>query len=208
MSNYNVSSLTTAVEVFRPPRLPRYVPDSAYLDAIRLYLRGGKPVVLAEVMNLSVAAVKELIVTREWARTAQRYREESHHAESAALSRLIHLALEQCTERIEHGDPRVTKSGVIIFAPVKAKDAAQIAALAIERRKVVNNAIDGVPDETQNDLARLFSLASKLRDIKREGEALTVEGDVERTEVPLEKIRPPSSAAVTNDNDDEDDDDD
>ncbi|MDE2022556.1 MAG: hypothetical protein KGI71_06635 [Patescibacteria group bacterium] len=205
MSNYNVSPLTTATEVFRPARLPRYVPDSAYLEAVRLYLRGGKPVVLAEVLNVSLAAVKELILTREWARTAQRYREESHHAESAALSRLIHLALEQVAERIERGDPHLTKSGHIIYAPIKARDLVTSAALLIERRRVINNAIDGVPDETQNDLARLFSLASRLRDIKRESESLTVEGDVEREPVPLEKIRPPSAAPVEIEEDDEDD---
>jgi hypothetical protein len=170
MANFNVSPLVTTQEVFRPPRLPKYVPDSAYLEAVRLYLRGAKPVVLAEVLNVSVPAARELQATKEWARTAQRYREETHHVESAALSRLIHMALEQCAERIEKGDPHVTKGGGIIYAPVKARDAATIAAIAIERRKMVNNAIDGVADETENDLTRLFSLAAKLRSLRQSTE--------------------------------------
>jgi hypothetical protein len=170
MANFNVSPLTTATEVFRPPRLPKYVPDSAYLEAVRLYLRGAKPVVLAEVLNVSVTAARELQSTKEWARTAQRYREETHHVESAALSRLINMALEQCAERIEKGDPHLTRSGGVIYAPVKARDAATIAALAIVHRKTINNAIDGVADETENDLTRLFSLAAKLRSLRQSTE--------------------------------------
>lgn len=157
--------------VMRPRSLPDRVPNVLYLEAIRAFLRGAKLPEVRELLNVPLPTVWDVVESEEWHRTCDIYRKELNFAETAFMTRAIGKALQVCIERLEQGDPVVSRKGVITYAPVKAKDAAAIAAVLMERREKVQRKLDGVPDnDPLEDLERLATIAGKLRELKQPAE--------------------------------------
>lgn len=154
----------------RPRRLPSIVSDTAYIEAVRLYLRGSSLQMLADFLVVPVAAVTELVRSREWAAQADLLRDETLHVEAAVMSRVISRSLAVCLERLEDGDHVIDKkTGMVFRQPVSAKDAASIAAVLFQQRERAHKVLDGKdPSETSgSDMTALVSIAKALGDAKR-----------------------------------------
>jgi hypothetical protein len=152
------------------PWLHRSITDDNYIAAVKLWLRGGTPEELVELLHpLPLRQLATLIAEPGWTHTANMYRRDVLQAEDAALSRLIHVALEHTAVRLQAGDEIVGKGGTIRVVKVKAKDAAAIAALFMERRAAIQRLLDGKPEEGEgDDLQRIFKVARALRAIDKE----------------------------------------
>ena len=71
--------------------------------------------------------------------------------------------MQKVAERLEHGDAHVTKSGLVVYKPVNAADAAAIAIRFAERKDQFERQIDGVPEpNTLDALENLFKVANIL----------------------------------------------
>lgn len=176
--------MPTAIAPQRPRTLPTYVTQTDYLEAVGLWLSGGKQGDVASLLRIPKSALNQVIHTAEWRNTADQYRASVALDEAGALSRLIHKALHATAVRLEQGDPHVLKSGDIIYKPVAAKDAAAIAALFIDRRKDVYKQIDGVREgldaESITDLIKIATALNKRYDVTPKPEAIDVTPEEEK----------------------------
>lgn len=163
--------LNQPVRAFYGPIARRLrIPETLYLEGVHWFLRGQKAKFIAEIWNCPVRTVLDVIASPEWGYTCDLHRDDVMKSESAVLTSLIGKALEATALRLERGDPKVLKDGEIVYAPVKARDAAAIAAVFMERRRDLHKKMDGVPDEANaaGEIERLFNVAQKLMAMKRD----------------------------------------
>lgn len=93
-------------------------------------------------------------------RTALRSRAAWRYAE------LVERAQSQLLERLEHGDPHVTKDGNIVYHPVKARDLMLIASVSQDKHALLTNGLAG----SRGVDKALASLADKLlKEVKKQG---------------------------------------
>lgn len=170
---------------YEPPTLPKQLPPTVtnrdFAEAVVIWLHGGKWEDVSALVGLPRAALRDLYVTEAWIDAAMQLRPRLRQIEATVLTNLISKAMQRVAERLEGGDIIVDNKGNQRVVPVKAKDAAQIAAIFMDRRKELHREIDGVvekgaPEEVENIL-RIAAALNQRYDVTPKREA--IEGEKE-----------------------------
>lgn len=174
------------MQTYEPPALPKQLPptvtDRDFAEAVVTWLHGGKWEDIAALVGLPRAALRDLYVTEAWIDAAMQLRPRLRQIEASALTHLISKAMQRVAERLESGDIVVDNKGNQRVVPVKAKDAAQIAAIFMDRRKELHREIDGTvepsaPEEVEHIL-RIATALNQRYDITPKRDAIEGEKEI------------------------------
>jgi hypothetical protein len=175
-----VNPLVTLPADYKPPRpyaLPPSVSDDQFVEAVGAWLFGDKPEDVAALLKMPLPSLQLMTNTAPWNAVVMRWREEVRKVEAGVLTRLIGKSLTAVATRLVDGDVVVGKTGQQYMKPVSAKDAAQIAALFMDRRRDVYRDIDGTSEKTDPDaIEDIIRIAAKMNrdyDITAKREPLT-----------------------------------
>lgn len=147
----------------RPAGFPARITDATYVVALRASLRGHKPDTIGDILSVPRHVAAEWMRTGEWARACRPFADDIRDVDIIVATSLSSLALQKVAERLEHGDAHVTKSGVVVYKPVDAMSATNIAMKLAERKDQLERQRDGIPEpNTIDTLENLFKVASIL----------------------------------------------
>lgn len=154
--------MSNALTIKRPHGLPKTCSDAALLEAVKAWLLGEPPRVVAEFLNVPIKTLPHWINSKEWnVIVSAAYLELQGYAHSK-LGRLVNLSLAELADRLENGDEHVTKDGVVVHIKIKGRDLATIATMLMDKQTEVKKRLDGIPDK-EDTFHELFELAAKLR---------------------------------------------
>jgi hypothetical protein len=132
-------------------------------------------------------------VIKEWSRypwftiILEEFRSENLSKLDAAFTEVIDKAIIEIKERLEKGDPYVTKSGKIVRKPVSIRDLAIVQAINIDKRQLLrgeptsrSSIAKESPEELLQSLADKFT---KIIDKKKQNQNTTIiEGEISDAE--------------------------
>ena len=152
----------------QPVSLP--LPSSEYppevvLGALSVYSETGNQTAAAEAHSVPVSTVHDWVNSSATAPLVSQLRSAIRFNYAHTIGRNIGISLAAMEERLVHGDMVMTKQGTIRAIPVKAKDAAVIASILIDKYQLL---ISGINEEQAGNrldavAARLEAATSKLR---------------------------------------------
>jgi hypothetical protein len=147
----------------RPSELPECVPDAHLVEAVGAWLQGEPAEHVAALLQLPVRSLPRVTMSIAWTTIAMQWRDELRKQEAATLTRLVGVAVHKAARRLEKGDVVIGKNGQQFIKPVSAKDAAQIAAIFMDRRRDLYKDIDGVPDAASpEEIEHIIKVAQAL----------------------------------------------
>ena len=140
-------------------------PPEVVLAALATYAETGNQTAAAENANVSHDAVSDWVKSDQATAITSTLRSAIRFNYAHTIGRSIGMSLACLTERLEHGDAVLTRQGTVRMIPVKAKDAAVIASIMIDKYQLL---ISGINEEQAGNrldavAARLEAATSKLR---------------------------------------------
>lgn len=131
------------------------------LTAAAQYVLLGSVRRVAAATGIPVRTIYDWTKTDWWETLVAQVRTEMEGELDATLSRIIQLSFASILDRLENGDCAVTSDGRMVRKPVSARDAMTILGMAIDKRKVLRDALAAQQRMPVRDLAE------RLRDLGR-----------------------------------------
>lgn len=131
------------------------------LEAAIAYLITGNTEDAGKLCNVPGRTIRDWMKTAWWEDVLSEARTIKQKELDALWTGLIHKSTSKLRERLDDGDPILTKAGEIKYLPVKAKDLAIITSIAVDKRALLR----GQPTSRTEKVTieeRLDRIGSKL----------------------------------------------
>jgi len=131
------------------------------LEAAMAYLvTGFNAAKAAKICGIPERTVREWTDTDWWPDVMAKAKLEKQAELDSNMTEIIHKAASRVRERLEQGDPFVTKDGTVQFKPVTAKDATMVTAIMADKRALIR----GEPTRRTQQVKE----SDRLEDIKKQ----------------------------------------
>lgn len=153
--------------------------DKKKTEAVVTYLALGKMPLVAAVVDVPVATLRQWKMQPWWKELEEEIRREDEYELDAKLSKLIDKSLDAVAERIDGGDFILdSKTGTVKRVPVKLKDVHRVAVDLVDKRSLIRGkprqAIEQQQAvDTMQKLAEQFA-AWAIQHIRREEKVVAV----------------------------------
>lgn len=144
-------------------RVHRDDDDPKRMMALAIYGETGSLATASRHTGIPASTIHRWVQSEDGAETVEALRVASRANTAHKYVAVSSLALDATMDRLVRGDPHVTKDGEIVYAPVKARDAAVIASIATDKTYLIAGALQ----DGQKINQALRSLASELVSIVR-----------------------------------------
>ena len=125
------------------PRIFRDLTDDSRVLALSVYASTASLVTASRFSGVPVTTIHGWVNSEEGASQVESLRIAARAHTAHKYVAAADVALEMTLERLVKGDPHVLKDGRIVYAPVKARDAAVIASIATDKTYLIAGALDG-----------------------------------------------------------------
>ena len=142
------------------------------LEAAIAYLITGNTEEAGRLCNVPGRTIRDWMKTSWWEDVLIEARTIKQKELDALWTGLIHKSTSKLRERLDDGDPVMTKTGEIKYLPVKAKDLAIITSIAVDKRALLR----GQPTSRTEKVTieeRLDRIGSKLVELDKASEQVT-----------------------------------
>jgi hypothetical protein len=148
------------------------------IKAVASYLVLGDASKVEEVTGIPAGTIRYWKTQPWWFELVQKVAREQDEKIKSRFTHIINKTQDVILDRIDNGETILTKDGRLIQKPISAKDAAIIASIAVEKRKIIQDSERQLSDDlsTKERLEKLseeFKSFIKAKTIK--GEATIVE---------------------------------
>ena len=142
--------------------------DTQRREACLLYSIEGNMVRVSKVLNIPRPTLQGWKESDWWVELTDVLRTEKDDHIEAQLSKIVDLANKETIDRLENGDVFVHQ-GEIIRAPIKAKDAAVISGIGIEKTRLIQNKPTVIRGKTESmtDLLEQFRVIARQDNVAR-----------------------------------------
>jgi hypothetical protein len=132
--------------------------DSRRMMALAVFGETGSLATASRHTGVAKSTIAGWVDSEDGAETVEQLRISARANTAHKYMAVSSMALDKVMQRLVSGDPHVTKKGEIVYAPVKARDAAVIASIATDKTYLIAGALaDG-----QKINQALRGLASEL----------------------------------------------
>lgn len=143
-------------------------------QAVAVWLGTGVQAEVARQLHVTESGIHRARQRPEWAELEDELRAEVEAEQRAKARTLALSAMAKAQERLDEGDVYVTKAGIPVSVPVKARDCGIIAGIALDRLRVM----EGRPTKIVASLEGLQALKGQFEAIARANAQRTIEGEV------------------------------
>ena len=154
--------MSKSLPVTRPSGLPKTCSDKHLYEAVKAWLQGESPKVVAEFLNVPVKTLGYWVESHDWHVLVNALRIDLQGYTNSTLGRLQNMTLKELEDRLTDGDEVLARDGSLVRIKIKARDLASIAGMLFERKEQIERKLDGIPDKSDS-IAELFALADRLR---------------------------------------------
>lgn len=151
-------------------------------EAVKLYLECGNYREVGRTLKVDEGAVRRWAQRPEWADIHGELSQAISEEQKAGFRAMIAKGTSKALERLERGDEVVLKGGETVSVPVRARDAAVIASIAMDKLRL----LEGRPTRITGSVQALVDLRQQLG---REARGATLEGE----SVPLPSPQAPTA---------------
>lgn len=139
-----MSDQSTTIEDFRGPRgqyVSRDIDNRERNMALAIYAETLSIATAARETGIPESTINYWINSEEGTETVEDLRIAARANSAHKFMAITAMAQDAVLKRLAQGDPHVTKRGEIVYAPVKAKDAAVIASIATDKTYLIAGAM-------------------------------------------------------------------
>jgi len=173
-----------------PEPITRGVYDAEDRDnAVSLYLQTGSMYQVHQLTGIPKTTLHQWKHSDWWPEVVRAFREEKNAVQEANMTVVLDKTLHKINERLDQGDPVLTKEGDIVHVPLKTRDLAYVAQVLFDRRQLLRGANVASEENEKRDMAEIMKAFSKIAKDLHEERAMKV---VSTQEVPHE----PQNASV------------
>lgn len=162
------------------------LPDTKRIEVATLYACLGSVNKVAELSGVNQTTIRDWRKQEWFVQLLDEIRNENNDKIDVKFTETINKSLDLISERLDNGDPHVTKTGEIIFVPVKIRDLALVSAINVDKRQILRNKPTAITQQQAvpvldklDQLAKAFTELANKKEIPVPQEIT----DVEYTEV-------------------------
>lgn len=133
------------------------------LKAAAAFMVSGSLEVVSSQLSIPLETLTQWVQTESWNNCVDMVKFRQGAKLDASLTSIIEKATDEIVDRLENGDEVLNRDGSMVRVKVKAKDAMNIAAMAIEKRQLIR----GQPTNIRDIGTRVSALAEKMAQIGR-----------------------------------------
>jgi len=134
-------------------------------QCVYLALSLGNPRRAAQKLGVHYRTVLDWTRTDWWAEIEAKLHEEASGKLQAKFHAVMNKALDRLDERLEKGDPYMTKGGELKYRPVNAKDTAIIISITYDRRALLKGDPTSRQERTSTARERLKKMATSMESL-------------------------------------------
>lgn len=112
-------------------------PDEKKIEVVTIFAATGNYAKTAELTKVPEANIRNWRKQQWFQEYMQEIRNENQDKIDAKFTSIAEKALEQLSDRLEHGDFHVTRDGDVIRKPISGKDLSLITAINIDKRQLL-----------------------------------------------------------------------
>jgi hypothetical protein len=143
------------------------------IKAVASYLVLGDASKVEEVTGIPAGTIRYWKTQPWWFDLVQKVAREQDEKIQSRFTNIINKTQEVILDRIENGETIITKDGKLVQKPISAKDAAIIAAISVEKRKILRDS----DRQTSEDLSTKERLERLSEEFKSFIKAKTIKGE-------------------------------
>lgn len=125
-------------------------------------------------VNIPARTIRDWMKMPWWEEVLAEARTTKQKELDALWTGLIHKATSSLRNRLDQGDPMMTKAGEIKYVPVKSKDLAIILSIAVDKRALLRNQPTSRVEKITIE-EKLDRIGDKLVELDREGAEKPIE---------------------------------
>jgi len=149
--------------------------DTDRRKAIGVYVVTGNYTETAKQLNMPERTINQWGKTEWWLNELAVVREEKQDELDAQITGSIHKAFKKVDDRLELGDPYITKTGEIGYKPVSCRDSATVGGIMYDKRALLRNMPTNITVST--DSHKLLKLQEKFEQLVG-NKAKIIEGQI------------------------------
>ncbi len=157
--------------------------DAVKIKAVTIWVATGSVEQACELAEIPISTF------RKWKREpwfqliVDEVQVERNGALDTAFSDACKLAMEQLMDRLKNGDSYVNTKGIVVRRPVAARDLAIIAAVNIDKRKIIRDAARREEEKEELPKQVESKIVDKLEELRKTFEDLAGKGNRKTAEI-------------------------
>lgn len=139
--------------------------DSQKLEAVQSWLALGNIALCSRILSIPEITLRYWKQSEWWSKAVEEIRLSENVQLSNRMKKLVEASHTIVAQRLENGDPVLTKGGDLIYKPVSLRDAHRVAVDLIDRRKDIDKLTTEKGSTEQKDDDKLERLAERFAEM-------------------------------------------